>query len=499
MKNIILFVCLVVGVCFSSPAQTINVESLDTAATELSIPKCSTITPFADKGFNNLRKITFNGIDHVPAFAFIGLPNLEEVIFNGDNLVIDGAQFFDLPKLKKVVLNGNTLIINGSTMVGRSPQFETFEINGLVTWSEMWDPDDAPLFKDYTGNFAMLFNHNSDKIKETDLSDAARNKDYVEAFKRQINRVTEIFEDSDKNLDLARMFMYVNPWIIKFSRAFDVDTTAYVSARNKARQNEYFWTKLEVLKNSPKYAPDSLSYTFSYAAPADSLLRLSRERFNLDSIAGKGDDISKIKNLTYWVHDNLPHDGSSYNPRGRWTLPELYDTCRLENRGVNCRMLAIALTEALLAEGIPARYLTCQSKMWDTDNDCHVICVAWSPSLNKWIWCDPTFAAFVTDENGLLLHPGEVRERLIADQPLFVNEDANWNHKSRCIKENYLDNYMAKNLYYITSNLNNMAAPEGLPGNQKKVYVTIAPTEHNFRGTQIITSDPEKFWMAPNK
>ncbi len=107
-------------------------------------------------------------------------------------------------------------------------------------------------------------------------------------------------------------------------------------------------------------------------------------------------------------------------------------------------MMAIMLTEALLAEGIPARYLTCQSKDYDTDSDCHVICVAWSESLNKWVWADPTFAAFVTDKNGLMLHPGEVRQHLMDNEQLLLNEDANWNHEELLSKEDYLDYYMAK-------------------------------------------------------
>lgn len=63
-------------------------------------------------------------------------------------------------------------------------------------------------------------------------------------------------------------------------------------------------------------------------------------------------------------------------------------------------------------------------------SDYHVINIVWSDSLNKWVWMDPSFAASVTDENGLLLHPGEVRERLRRDLPVQLNEDANWNHET---------------------------------------------------------------------
>lgn len=223
---------------FFMKAQTIDVSALDTLACELDIPPCHAITAFTGKGFNNLRRITFNGVDILPPASFHGLPSLEEVVFNGDNLVIGGAQFFDLPKLKRVVFNGNTFIMNGSTMVGRTPEFENFEINGLVTLSEIWDPAEAPQFKGYTGNFAMLYNGNSEMIEATPASKAGKNGNYVDAFHRQLSQVTGIFENYKNDLKLARNFMYFHPEIMEYAKAFGVDTSAYVAARNKAREDE---------------------------------------------------------------------------------------------------------------------------------------------------------------------------------------------------------------------------------------------------------------------
>ena len=233
------------------------------------------------------------------------------------------------------------------------------------------------------------------------------------------------------------------------------------------RAMEYAWnlgddvkTDLEILKESPAYKRDTVQKPeFAYAHPSDSRLRLTRERFNLDSIAGDGNDINRIKNLLYWVHDNIPHDGDNGLPSGPRNLRNTFDCSKRDSCGYNCRALAICLTEALLAEGIPARYITCESKKWDSDNDCHVICVAWSESLGKWIWVDPTFAAYITDENGVLLHPGEVRYRLQRDMPLFLNDDANWNNMYAESKEEYLDEYMAKNLYIMSANILNQAEP----------------------------------------
>lgn len=273
------------------------------------------------------------------------------------------------------------------------------------------------------------------------------------------------------------------------------------------RAMEYAWnlgdevkTNLDLLKESPEYKSDTIQKTkFVYAQPSDSLLRLSRERFNLDSIAGNGDDISRIKNLLYWVHNNIPHDGSNGLAPGPRNLRNTYDCSKRDSCGYNCRALAICLTEALLAEGIPARYLTCESKKWDSDNDCHVICVAWSESLGKWIWVDPTFAAYVTDENGLLLHPGEVRYRLQHDMPLILNDDANWNNRYQQDKEHYLNEYMAKNLYIMSANTLNQAEPEGETSHSTGRDAAIVPIDNNYTNAHIITTDYEWFWQAPCK
>lgn len=499
MKKILSLITLwlIAASSFLGYSQIINVDSLNKSAEELVIPKCHTLSStLQDKGFNNLRKITFEGIDYLLPITFKGLPNLEEVILNGDNLNIGGAQFVDLPKLKKVVMNGNTFLLNGGTAVVRCPEFETFEINGIITYSEMSDPSDSPNFKNYTGNFAFLYTDNSELISATPIETVISNSDYVTVFRNQLAQISDILNNADNDTEVAGRFMWIKPYAVDLATKLNVDTTAFVSAYNKAKQNPAFWSKLETLQHSPAYAVDTLTVNFTYQPATSSSLAEVRQRFNLDSIAGNGDDISKIKNLTYWVHDIVRHDGSSYNPQGPKTLANLVDTCQQYNRGVNCRMMAIMLTEALLAEGIPARYLTCQPKDYDEDYDCHVICVAWSDSLNKWVWADPTFAAFVTDENGLMLHPGEVRERLIANKPLVLNEDANWNHESPQTKENYLDYYMAKNLYYISAITDNRQAPEG--GSTQSTYVVLTPVDSNFTNAHIITTDCDKFWQSPN-
>ena len=278
------------------------------------------------------------------------------------------------------------------------------------------------------------------------------------------------------------------------------DKAADLQACFEKNKGDFGKTKLEILKESAPYAryDGTEDLTFTYAPPTDSLLTRSREYFNLDSIAGNGDDVSRIKNLLYWVHDLVRHDGSSPWPDCPMNLVDLYNVCREQDRGLNCRFMAIMLTEALLAEGIPARYLTCQSKAFDQDPDCHVITIAWAESLGKWVWVDPTFAAFVTDENGLMLHPGEVRDRLQKDLPLVLNEDANWNHQQTQTKQGYLENYMAKNLYIISANTIQQSQPEGRSSHPQGKIIALIPAGFDYPNAHYPISDPSLFFSAPS-
>lgn len=96
-----------------------------------------------------------------------------------------------------------------------------------------------------------------------------------------------------------------------------------------------------------------------------------------------------------------------------------------------------------------------------------------------------------------MLHPGEVRERLINSKEVVLNPDANWNHQSQQTKEDYLDNYMAKNLYYITAVTHNRPRPEG-KGAEKSVSVLLSPEDaQNTPNYNITTTDYDTFWLPP--
>ena len=256
---------------------------------------------------------------------------------------------------------------------------------------------------------------------------------------------------------------------------------------------------LALLKNSAPYAKevtDSLP-RFVYQSADNVCLRQVREFFSLDEVAGDGDEISKILNILHFVHDSIPHDGGNY-ALCEFDAIDIYNYHKSTGKGVNCRHLAITLNEMYLSMGFYSRYVTCLPKD-PNDQDCHVINTVWSSQLKKWIWVDPTFDAYVMDENDNLLGIAEVRERLIDGRPLVLNEDANWNHKSKQTKEYYLDNYMTKNLYYIECVTENRFNPESRYRNTGAKYVKLVPSDVEEISNEwiTITHDADYFWQSP--
>ena len=272
------------------------------------------------------------------------------------------------------------------------------------------------------------------------------------------------------------------------------DTEEFAACMKRLREmGDYIY----LLQKSAPYATgsDSTGRHFTYALPTDSNLVRVRQYFRLDSIAGNGDEISKMKRIMQWLHDNIRHDGGGGIPQVPRNAIALYEACKKQERGLNCRGLAIMLSEMYMAMGWPSRFLTCESRMYGTDHDCHVINMLWSSELGKWVWMDPTFNAFVTDENGLLLHPGEVRQRIAGGLPLMLNDDANWNNRQKQTKEEYLDSYMAKNLYIISAYID---SGFGTEGSTRGEYVTLVPSGFNAPDRNCV-SDDAWFWQSPKE
>ena len=278
------------------------------------------------------------------------------------------------------------------------------------------------------------------------------------------------------------------------------------------------WTRVqykpsfrEVLRKATRFntADPRQVLAFTYQpADAPELVAL-RTAFKLDSIAGQGNEIARIMEVMHWLHDLVPHDGQHDNPVVRNAMSMVAE-CKRDHRGLNCRGLSTVLNECYLALGFKSRFLTCLPND-STDTECHVINMVWSNDLKKWIWIDATHDAIVMDENGTPLGPWEVRERLIDGRTLILNPDANWNHRLSSVREEYLYNYMAKNLYRFECPAHSCYDTETGVDGKRVEYVELLPLHHHTQKPDVVerkggsgntvatyrTNDPGRFWAAP--
>ncbi len=500
MKNVLLFTaallcCLTCNASLNG-SQTTDptlVQPADSTETQMEVP--SGFQALSPQQLNrpNLKRLIFNDLTYVGAHSFNGCENLEEVIFKGTVFHCDGYVFQSCPKLRRIVFQGPLFSSGGPVLAIGCPELREIEFGNLVFFAGLTLTDNCPKFEGFKLTGKVLDSNNADILPVSQA--APSDSTSLRKMARSALGVLDGPQNNEVDEFLAKLAYHYLPALSENLRKASLAAAA--DSIDEYLQNyKAPLSKLDILKQSEPYERNGQTKPeFVYMHRSDSTLKATRKYFNLDSIAGRGDDISRIKNLTYWLHDLIRHDGSSSWPKCRYNAPALYEVCQKEDRGLNCRFLAMMLTECLLAEGIPARYLTCQSKDYDTDSDCHVICMAWSRSLGKWVWADPSFAAFVYDENGTMLHPGEVRERLQKGLPLEINDDANWNHINSITKEEYLDDYMAKNLYIIECNIVNKGEAEGRYASGKRETVCLVPAGFRYNGPT--TTDDKYFWQSP--
>lgn len=473
----------------------------DAIAEEIRIPDVGMFPQLTGSANPRWRKVVFGNVDYLPGALMAQMPHLEEVVFEGVVGHFDCTLLLNCPKLRRIEFRGPVSSTGGPLIAAHCPQlheivFRSVVANPHITLSEKCK---CPQLKGFSQHNAAPYDELMQSIPPLRAADLSRNPALLRDAERLAGWQCEVLTATRP--EWMRLLTYQSAsLLLPVLRELQspVADVLEVSMQYAVRVADIGKNKLQVLRESPAYAPDpARTETFIYTPPTDSLLCAVNAEFNLDSIAGNGDDISRIKRLLYWVHDHIRHDGGNGFPEGPRSLSNIYHASRRNNCGYNCRAMAIALTEAYLAVGIPARYVTCLPRAWKSDFDCHVICVAWSESLNKWIWVDPTFAAYVTDEHGLLLHPGEVRHRLRHNLPLVLNRDANWNHQNFQTKEHYLDEYMAKNLYILQCNLHNQAHPEGPATHPQGGFVTLVPQGVDYPHTLVQTNDDGWFWQPP--
>jgi hypothetical protein len=244
--------------------------------------------------------------------------------------------------------------------------------------------------------------------------------------------------------------------------------------------------------------------SFTYRSGADSNLARLRTTYNLDAVAGPGDEISRIMNLMHWVHAHLPHDGIVNLPNpDPFTSANILAVAEREKRPFHCGILATVLNDVYLSMGFKSRRLGCLP-FDKQDGDSHSVVMVWSDDLDRWLLMDPTFDAYFTGAAGAPLGPAEIREAMANGDSIAVADCINWNGQPRSKIEHY--NYMAKNLFRLLC-----GARWSAGGNAKSrsVYVYLLPLGYdaNLVGTvdstssegpiQYYTSNADWFFVKP--
>ena len=239
--------------------------------------------------------------------------------------------------------------------------------------------------------------------------------------------------------------------------------------------------KLNTLSRHGEFADTEVpsEWKIEYASPDDDSLRYLRETYRLDSIAGDGSEQERVLNLLEWAHTVVRHDGNSYNPSSR-TAVGIIKACEEENRGVNCRMMATILNEALLATGFRSRHLTCLPASKE-DPDCHVVNMVYLDAEQRWILIDPTFGAYFRDDDGRILGPLDVRQQMIDKAHLELPETMDWNGNPKP-DWTYLT-YMTKNLFRFSCPLRSEYGYESLAESPVWIYLLPAGYDAQLVGT----------------
>ena len=546
LPDYIFFGCGLSNIIFPDSMKRIGMHALsNTKLTSVTLPEDVSLERFAFANCKELTQVTFphvlneirngafygcdkldhldiNNIKYLSGYSVYMMKSLQRININGWCLHADGYLFMNCPELQTIDFYGDVLTTGGILFAQNCPKLETLTFHAPVYDTYFGKTDSCFAFKGIIVNDIVLSSINKDMVPVSPLEKIATRYELLKA-----NLDTYEAQYHDRSVSTARRTLNQTAYNLAcryslnnerekaldlFEKVVKGGFREYYhflkdSDLNNIREETRFQVlmadlktteeKINKLKASAKYVSDGrkANVTFTYQSPSDSILTAIREYFNLDSIAGNGSEISRIKRIMYWLHDAICHDGNSSWPKCRYNAIELYKLTQRENRGLNCRFMSEVLNDLYLAAGFKSRFVTCQSKEYDTDGDCHVINIVWSNELGKWIWMDASFAAYVTDENGLLLHPGEVRERLRRDQPVILNEDANWNHKDLQTKDYYIDYYMAKNLYLLGSHERSETESEGENCN-KTPTVTLVP--HGFEYTDgKVTEDDIEFWQRP--
>lgn len=264
-----------------------------------------------------------------------------------------------------------------------------------------------------------------------------------------------------------------------------------VTRSSTAKQEENQFIKL-LRENRSFDRPDTVKTTFTCDMTSPRLKELS-DTYDLPKIAGNGTTQEKAINLLAWLSKNVDHYGSYDNHVEQNSLALLkYAYRKGEKSAINCKALAVVLCEMLLSQGIPARTIWLMpGNPQDFDN--HVVAIAYIKERDQWIFLDPSYNAYFTNDTGNILSIEQIRNAMIAGETLNLNKDAHYNGKTLAGNDpkDYI-HYIAKDFFYFFS-----YQEESFGGRDGSRFY-LCPAGFDLVGWQIANQNTRNTQFNPN-
>lgn len=247
--------------------------------------------------------------------------------------------------------------------------------------------------------------------------------------------------------------------------------------------------RVELLRRAAPYAADTVQFGFAYKQDTVRAREI-RDYFRLDTLLrGDATTWENTLALAKFVARNIPHANQKIQPEKRNAIA-LWEYSRSVEPAFNCRLHSIMLHEMLLASGIANRFVTCLPAD-SLDNDCHVVNIVWLPERQKWAMVDSDMQAFITDPAGTPLSLEEMRRCYIAGEPMQIHPLLDEEN------DDYYAAYWAKNLYWFACW--EQTGYDKEPKSEGRMIVLLPPGFDGFQldSSAVRTSDPTRFWAAP--
>lgn len=451
----------------------------------------------ATMGLGGIKHLAIHNVGLLVHGSFYDMDDLETLEITGTIGYISCGFISSCRKLKSITIQANIFASDEYLAASWCSNLQSFVVKGVLPKKLIHVTDDyRTYFENYQveGKSKFPFENIADTLSEKSTDELENIKHDLLATSKWVNRCYGHNKYIDDAIGEGASYMWrviahvFNSW----TRAHKLRKIGWTYNEERSNPTE------KTLKLSGPYRKDekTLNVAFEYASKYRYAFERCRRRFHLWKISGKGTDVDKMIRLCRWVHSKIRHKGDAVPNVGLNLLSLMSATGWVGNPG-NCFVQSICLTEALLSIGIKAKYIKGYRRK--SDEGCyHVFVAAWSKKLNKWIFLDPTYGAYITDMNDNVLSPSDIRHNLINDIPMNVNDDADYNGNKELAKT-YLNKFLAQYLYYMMANTVSQDSTEGPANHPQGKWITLAPVEEigdrSFIGDK--TTDDELFWRAP--